>query len=144
MQIEPDAKICFVCYCDLDESNSFALKCGHRFCHECWKHYVYSKLEDIFCCLYSTCMQKGCNFRIPESVFEKYLKEDKGSLERFDKIVLRNFTESNANLKWCPRDCGKCVKTEVHSNREIECECLFVYCFSCLREGHRYFLIIFS
>lgn len=137
MQIEKNSSFCLVCYCEINDNDSFALKCGHRFCHDCWRQHVYSNLEDIFCCLYSTCMQKGCNLRIPESVFQKYLKGDKKNLERFDKIVLRNFTESNSNLKWCPRDCGKCVKTEVHSNKEIECECLFVYCFSCLREGHR-------
>jgi ariadne-1 len=137
IKIENNNVYCSVCYCEINKSDSFALKCGHCFCDDCWKQHIYSKLEDIFCCLYATCLQKGCNLRIPESAFEKYLKYDKFNLEIFEKIVLRNFTESNANLKWCPRDCGKCVKTEVHSNREIECECLFVYCFSCLRDGHR-------
>ncbi len=137
MKVEINTNYCLVCYSDVDSTNSFKLNCGHTFCDDCWKGNIETLLEDVFCCLYSTCMQKSCNLRIPESVFENYLITNKDNLKKFDKIVLRNFTESNSDLKWCPRDCGNCIRTEVHYNKEIECECSFVYCFSCLREGHR-------
>jgi len=136
--VETNSKFCLVCFIDLDQSNSFKLACGHNFCDDCLKQFINTKIEDVFCCLFSTCMQQNCNLRIPESIFEKYLKDNKTNMEKFEKIVLRNFTESNSDLKWCPKDCGKCVRTENHSSMEIECECFFVYCFSCLREGHRY------
>lgn len=136
--IETKTSYCLICYSDTYENNAFSLKCSHQFCDDCWKGYVNSKLEDIFCCLFSTCPQKDCNLIVPESVFEKYIQDDSQNKKRFEQILLRNFSEQNLNIKWCPKDCGKCISSEVHYNQEIECECKYVYCFSCLREGHRY------
>jgi len=35
---------CLVCYDDLDDSNSFALECGHTFCKDCWVEHVRSSI----------------------------------------------------------------------------------------------------
>ena len=78
--------------------------------------------------------------KIPESLFNGILNEDPSLKNKFDKIVLRNFTENNVDIRWCPNpnDCGRCVRTDMHYNKEITCDCGYVYCFTCLREGHRY------
>lgn len=144
---ETNTNYCLICYLPVDNKNKsdcFALRCNHVFCNDCWEGFIVSLLDDYFCCLYSTCPQKGCNLKIPESVFLKNLKEDKINNERFEKIVLRNFTENNINIKWCPKDCGRSSRTDAHTNQEIICECKYVYCFNCLREGHSNDFYIFE
>ncbi len=137
--IQKNSKYCLICYSEIDyikKTDCDSLKCFHNFCKDCWKVFIISKLDDYFCCLYSTCPQKDCNLKIPESFFLKYLKEDNDNMERYEKIVLKNFTENNKNIKWCPRDCGRCSRTDIHSNIEVVCDCKYVYCFNCMREGH--------
>ena len=129
------SNICLVCESNLEESDNFSLKCGHNLCNFCWTEFIKSKIDDIFCCVYSTCPQQGCNIKIPESVFLKFMTKD--YKEKYDKIVLKNFTENNTDIRWCPSDCGCCVSSEEHSNKEITCDCKYVFCFSCLREGHK-------
>ena len=145
-KVSSNTNYCLICYSPVDiknKSDCFALRCGHVFCNDCWKDFIVNKLDDYFCCLYSTCPQKGCNLKIPESLFFKYLKGDNANNERYEKIVLRNFTENNNNVKWCPKDCGRCSRTDAHANQEITCGCKYVYCFNCLREGHsKYFLYL--
>ncbi len=139
-----NSDFCLICYSPVkikSKIDCFALKCGHVFCNDCWKDFIVNKLDDYFCCLYSSCPQKGCNLKIPESLFTKLLKADKMNNERYEKIVLRNFTENNINIKWCPKDCGRCSRTDAHANQEIICGCKNVYCFNCLREGHSKFFI---
>jgi len=130
---------CLICYCEIDyvnKSDCFSFKCLHNFCNDCWELFINSKLDDNYGCLYSTCPQQGCNLKIPESHYIKYLKGDRIKIEKYEKIVLKNFTENNNNLKWCPKDCGRCSSIEVHTYQEIICDCKYVYCFNCLREGH--------
>lgn len=146
-KVKSGTNFCLICYSPVDNKSKkdwYALKCGHVFCNDCWKDFIVNKLDDYFCCLYSTCPQKGCNLKVPESQFAKSLKGDKANNERYEKIVLRNFTENNINVKWCPKDCGRCSRTDAHANQEISCGCKYVYCFNCLREGHRMFLFFYK
>jgi len=145
-RVKINSNYCLICYSSVDNKNKTdcsALKCNHVFCIDCWKDFINIKLDDYFCCLYSTCPQKGCNLKIPESLFIKCLKNEKINNERYEKIVLRNFTENNINIKWCPKDCGRCSRTDAHANQEIICGCKNVYCFNCLQEGHSKLLKIF-
>ena len=37
---------CDICYTDSADSDTFALKCGHRFCIDCWKQYLTQKIKE--------------------------------------------------------------------------------------------------
>lgn len=130
--------ICRICeISDIDHS-AYSLKCGHKFCTDCWKEYIFCKMEDLFTCILTTCPQKGCNIIVPESVFFKFLNNDKKLYEEYQKALLKNFTDFNSDVKWCPTaDCGICVRVLGHSMKEIECECRQTFCFGCGNEGHR-------
>lgn len=126
--------------CGINEINisSFALKCCHMFCFECWQDYLKFKMEDLLTCINSTCPQKGCNLVIPESVFLKFLHRDEKLKNDYNKALLKNFTDFNSDIKWCPSpDCGICVRVPGHMMKEIECECGTNFCFGCGKEGHR-------
>ena len=51
---------------------------------------------------------------------------------------MKNFTESNSDIKWCPNpNCGICIRVPGHGMKEIKCQCGTLFCFKCLRETHR-------
>jgi ariadne-1 len=134
-KILPNNKECLVCYEPKD--NTFdSLSCLHFFCGECWKQYLEAKLEDILTCITSTCPLVGCNIVVPETKIRKYLSKEK--LIEYQKVIFKNFTDYNVDMKWCPTpDCGICIRSVSHFGKEITCECKYVFCFKCGKEGHR-------
>jgi ariadne-1 len=95
-------------------------------------------MEDLLTCIFSTCPQKGCNIIVPETVFHKFLIPFPKINSDYTKSLLKNFTDFNSDIKWCPTpDCGICVRVPGHSMKEIECECKKIFCFACSLEGHR-------
>ena len=51
---------------------------------------------------------------------------------------MRNFTESNADVKLCPNPkCDKIFQLPGHGMTDIKCPCGTIFCFKCLRETHR-------
>lgn len=128
-------KECVVC-CDKITSNSFALKCDHTFCSSCWKEYLEHKVDERLNTVFTTCMLKDCNVFVPYSIFQKFLSEK--VFNSYKILVLKNFTEHNDDIKWCPTSgCGRFVKSKNHAPRDVTCECLTVFCFKCMRDGHR-------
>jgi len=114
------------------------LICGHKFCFSCWETYIKVKLEDLITCISSKCPQEGCNIVVPETAFYKFLETDADCRFEYQKALLKNFTDYNSDLRWCPKaGCGICVLFPGHPMKEIQCECGFVLCFKCGGEGHR-------
>lgn len=73
---------CPVC-CDTTlAQGSFKMRCGHRFCKECWKDYVSAKVKDEGQS-YFKCMQDGCatvmdeasiqRLGVPDSIHQRYV-----------------------------------------------------------------------
>lgn len=117
-----------------------SLSCNHNFCCECWLEYVNSKLDDVFTILTASCPQFGCNLIIPENAIFAFVATyvDAEKLAVMNKAILKNFTDRNKDMRWCPYpNCGVCVRSLAHYGKEIECECGNVFCFSCGKEGHR-------
>jgi len=130
-----DSKMCRICEFTV-ESELFALRCGHAFCIDCWKGYCESRAEDLNTMVITLCPQKGCNLLVYESILFKFLPNE--LIEYLKKSILRNFTDKNNDIKWCPAPgCGICVQSKVHSSKEIECECGMIFCFGCGKEAHR-------
>jgi ariadne-1 len=132
------SSLCRICEINILDSTAFSLKCGHKFCEECWTGYILYKMEDLMTCINSTCPQKGCNIIIPESVFFKFLKDYPTILENYKKALQKNFTDCNSDIRWCPTPgCGICVRIPGHPMKEVLCECKKTFCFKCGLEGHR-------
>ena len=130
--------ICPVCETDIDPGDGLSLGCGHEFCSYCFKEHLKEKMNDQLTLLATKCPMKFCNFQVPSEIFKKLFKDDKDELNIYNKCLMRNFTESNADVKLCPNPkCDKIVKLPGHGMLEIKCPCGTIFCFKCLKEGHR-------
>ena len=133
----PSVKVCMVCYSENDKNEQYiGLSCQHLFCSSCWKEYLEFKVQDKISCIFSTCMLKECNVYVPYSLYEKFLCQK--SMNLYNENLLKNYTEHNDDIKWCPTGgCGRFVKSKNHAPRDVSCECKTVFCFKCMREGHK-------
>ena len=130
---------CPVCYTEIDPGDEISLGCNHLFCSECFSNYLKQKVTaEELTILSTTCPLSGCNFLVTHDIFEKLLKNDKDSLKKYNKCLMRNFTESNSDIKLCPNPkCDVIVKVPGHGMIEVKCQCGYTFCFKCLRESHR-------
>ena len=72
-------------------------------------------MEDLITCVISTCPQKGCNLIIPETVFYKFLSNHPKLKSDYQRALLKNFTDNNSHIKWCPNPfCEICVRVVGH------------------------------
>lgn len=72
-----------------------------------------------------------------EGLSQNKLSECRSKYKLYLKGVFLNFTDRNKDLRWCPSPyCDICIQCTSHQ-KEIECECNTVFCFTCCKEGHR-------
>ena len=128
---------CPICYGEL-ENDKIGLKCGHLFCKDCYTEYLKTRLEDPLTVIASPCPNKGCNLIVTSDIFAKCLKSLPDEWNKYTKFLLKDYTEANSDIKWCPNPhCGLCIRVPGHGVKEIKCMCGTVFCFKCLRETHR-------
>lgn len=133
-----DPKFCLICYTEIDEGDEVYLECNHKFCSDCFKNYLKEKATDQLTLLSTHCPLSGCNYIVTSDIFKRCLKDEKDALIIYNKCLIRNFTESNSDIKLCPNPkCDVIIKLPGHGMVEIKCQCGFSFCFKCLRESHR-------
>lgn len=61
----PSEFMCMIC-CDTPPiEEAFGLRCSHKFCTNCWKEYVMTKIKQEGQCFFK-CMQDGCATTVDE------------------------------------------------------------------------------
>jgi ariadne-1 len=53
--------VCDICCEDDANLDTFAMRCGHRFCADCYKQYLYTKIKDEGEAARIMCPGEGCN-----------------------------------------------------------------------------------
>ena len=129
---------CLVCEIEIDDGDEISLDCKHPFCSDCFTNYLKQKVKDQLTLLSTHCPLSGCNYIVTSDIFKKCLENDKDSLKIYNKCLIRNFTESNSDIKLCPNPkCDVIIKLPGHGMIEVKCQCGESFCFKCLRESHR-------
>ena len=130
--------VCLICYNEIEKDDEICLGCKHPFCSECFKLYLTQRLSDQLTLLSTTCPLSGCNYVVTRDIFIKLFKDEPDSLKIYNKCLIRNFTESNSDIKLCPNPkCDAIVKVPGHGMIEVKCHCGHTFCFKCLRDSHR-------
>ena len=129
---------CLVCETEIEHGDKISLDCKHQFCSDCFKEYLKEKIKDQLTVLATKCPMQFCNFTVPSALFNKIFQNDPTQLAIYHKCLIRNFTESNADIKLCPNPkCDIIIKLPGHGMIEVKCHCGTSFCFKCLRDGHR-------
>ena len=130
--------ICPICDIKMEPIEIISLGCEHEFCEDCYFQYLKQRLKEELTVLFTKCPMTGCNYTVSPEIFRKIFQNSKDDLQLYNKCLLRNFTDSNSDIKLCPNPrCDVIVKVPGHGMIEIKCQCGFTFCFSCLRESHR-------
>ncbi|EGU75386.1 hypothetical protein FOXB_14091 [Fusarium oxysporum f. sp. conglutinans Fo5176] len=133
---------CDICCEDEEGLESFAMKCGHRYCVDCYRHYLTQKIREEGEAARIQCPSDGCG-RILDSASLDVLVTP-ALADRYQELLNRTYVEDKDNFKWCPapdcpnalecgvkkKDLGKIVPT-------VECRCGYRFCFGCPNPDHQ-------
>jgi hypothetical protein len=124
--------LCPVYYDDFnendDEMRPMSLDCGHQFCAGAWMEHLQQQVKDkTMNCVFTNCQQINCNMLVPHQWFLDLLvdKEEFPYHKKYIQWHRRQFTDSNRNVKSCPRvGCEKYIElTKLFSGEYAECSC---------------------
>jgi ariadne-1 len=68
--------MCDICCEDDKDLESFAMKCGHRFCADCYRHYLRTKIKDEGEAARIRCPGDGCNRVVDSKTLDFLVSED--------------------------------------------------------------------
>lgn len=98
--VEPEPFLCPIC-CDDSQPETLSLICDHKFCADCWVHYLKSKIRVEGDCTIK-CMASACTLIATDSFVSSTLAEEPETVERFKELIVRSYVGSNPALKFCP------------------------------------------
>lgn len=112
------------------------LECGHRFCLNCWREYLTTKIDTE--CLGQTisCAAHGCDILVDDVTVTKLVPDARVKV-KYQQLITNSFVECNQLLRWCPSvDCTYVVKVPYAESRRVHCKCGHVFCFACGENWH--------
>ncbi|KAF2807832.1 uncharacterized protein BDZ99DRAFT_535541 [Mytilinidion resinicola] len=134
---------CDICCEDGPGLETFAMKCDHRFCVDCYKHYLESKIKDDGEAARIRCPGDGCN-RIVDAVSLDFLVTSDKLRDRYVELLTRTYVDDKDNLRWCPApDCENTVECGVKDKDlprivpTVHCDCGHFFCFGCSLNDHQ-------
>lgn len=133
---------CDICCEDGTDLQTYAMRCGHRFCVDCYRQYLAQKIREEGEAARIRCPGEGCDMIIDFKSLDLLLTADLRS--RYEELLTRTYVDDKENLKWCPapnciyavdcavkqRDLGRIVPT-------VTCRCGHPFCFGCSMMDHQ-------
>ena len=147
MAIQPQLEVikgfvCDICCEDEEGLQSFAMKCGHRYCVDCYRHYLNQKIKGEGEAARIQCPADGCGRILDSAALELLVTSElKG---RYRDLLNRTYVEDKDVFKWCPApDCPNAVECGVKKKDldrivpSVECSCGERFCFGCPNPDHQ-------
>lgn len=134
--------MCEICCDDDKDLETFAMKCGHRFCADCYRQYLAQKIKDEGEAARIKCPGDGCTKIVDSRSLDLLVAAD--LKDRYHVLLTRTYVDDKENLKWCPApDCVFAVQCPV-KNRDLDkivptvyCNCSHAFCFGCSLSDHQ-------
>ena len=137
--------VCGICFDDEggDEAQTFALKCGHRYCTSCYRQYLTQKIGEEGEAARIQCPADRCGRIVDAPSLEVLVSPELAA--RYRELLNRTYVEDRDTLRWCPApDCPNAIECGVKRkdlNRtvpSVRCDCGQRFCFGCgLAEDHQ-------
>ena len=134
--------MCDICCEDGDDLQTFALKCNHRFCVDCYRQYLTQKIREEGEAARIQCPADGCQRVIDSRSLD--LLVTPALYDRYRELLNRTYVEDKDALKWCPApDCENAVECAVKAKDldrvvpTVTCRCGHCFCFGCALTDHQ-------
>ncbi|KAM0269644.1 hypothetical protein ACHAQH_009687 [Verticillium albo-atrum] len=134
--------MCDICCEDEVGLETFAMKCGHRYCVNCYRHYLNQKIKEEGEAARIQCPADRCG-RILDSKSLDILVTPELS-GRYKELLNRTYVEDKDALKWCPApDCANAVECSIKKKDldkvvpTVACACGHRFCFGCILTDHQ-------
>ena len=156
--------VCEICFDDDGGMQTYAMRCGHRYCVECYQHYLAQKIGQEGEAARIQCPRDGCNRVIDSKTLELLVTpnlKDRYVLRvgdgvgrrtwpwrlircRYNTLLTRTYVDDKENMKWCPApnceyavDCVVKKRQLAHIVPTVTCWCGHSFCFGCALNDHR-------
>ena len=133
---------CEICYEDEPNLQTYSIKCGHRYCTDCYTHYLTQKVKEEGEAARIQCPKEGCH-RIVDAKSLKLLVANEVK-NRYEVLLTRTYVDDKENLKWCPApecvyavDCGIKKRELGRIVPTVHCQCKHNFCFGCTLADHQ-------
>ncbi|MCJ1312131.1 hypothetical protein MMC25_005805 [Agyrium rufum] len=134
--------MCEICCEDTPGLETFALKCGHRYCVDCYRQYLSQKIKDEGEAARIQCPTSKCHRIVDARSLDILVPLD--VKERYDTLLTRSYVDDKDHLKWCPApeciyavDCGIKKKDLGRIVPTVNCACQHRFCFGCTLQDHQ-------
>lgn len=133
---------CDICCEDGRNMLTYAMKCDHRFCVDCYRQYLAQKIKDEGEAARIRCPGDGCNRIVDSRTLDLLVTED--LKDRYKVLLTRTYVDDKDNLKWCPApnceyavDCAVKTKDLDRIVPTVQCLCGHPFCFGCSLADHQ-------
>jgi len=134
--------MCDICCEDEAGLETFAMKCGHRYCVDCYRQYLTQKIREEGEAARIQCPTEGCHRIIDARSLDILVTPDLAG--RYQELLNRTFVEDKDALKWCPApDCENAIECDVKKKDldrivpSVSCDCGHQFCFGCTLSDHQ-------
>jgi ariadne-1 len=134
--------VCDICCEDGPGLQSFAMKCGHRYCLDCYNQYLHQKIREEGEAARIQCPQDGCKRIMDAKSLDLLVTADLQT--RYHELLTRTYVEDKEQLKWCPApDCQNAIECGIKKKDldkvvpTVSCDCKHRFCFGCALADHQ-------
>ncbi|KAK3346681.1 hypothetical protein B0T25DRAFT_461451 [Lasiosphaeria hispida] len=134
--------VCDICCEEGPGLASFAIKCGHRYCVDCYRHYLSQKIKEEGEAARIQCPSDGCDLIVDARSLDLLVNPE--LKERYHELLNRTYVEDKDTLKWCPApDCQNAIECGVKKKDldkvvpTVSCLCAHRFCFGCILSDHQ-------
>nr|ACE75360.1 ariadne [Glyptapanteles indiensis] len=127
---------CAICFMPLARNLMTGLKCGHRFCGDCWDEYLTTKIMEEGECQTISCPAHKCDILVDDKTVMRLIKISEVKV-KYEYLITNSFVQFNRMLKWCPSPgCNNAIKVQYSDFKLVKCSCGYTFCFKCTSKWH--------
>ncbi|ETN43100.1 uncharacterized protein HMPREF1541_02258 [Cyphellophora europaea CBS 101466] len=132
---------CEICYENGPSLQSYAMKCGHRYCADCYTQYLTQKVKEEGEAARIQCPRDGCHRIVDAKSLQLLVAPE--VRDRYNVLLTRTYVDDKENLKWCPApECEYAIECPVKKRDlrkivpTVRCNHQHSFCFGCTLADH--------